>query len=52
MSFDNTYKFLAIAPETEAQIRPLSLAQLKKLGEALLDFSALPDLSDWLRSHS
>jgi predicted transposase/invertase (TIGR01784 family) len=47
-----THRFGAIAPETEAQIRTLSLAQLEELSEALLDFSALPDLSDWLRSHS
>jgi predicted transposase YdaD len=41
-----------IAPETEAQINTLSLAQLEELGEALLDFSQPSDLSEWLRSHS
>jgi predicted transposase YdaD len=41
-----------IAPETEAQIRTLSLSQLEELGEALLDFSQPSDLQDWLRSHS
>jgi predicted transposase/invertase (TIGR01784 family) len=40
-----------IAPETEAQIRTLSLPQLEELGEALLDFSQPSDLQDWLRSH-
>ncbi len=41
-----------IAPETEAQIRTLSLIQLEELGEALLDFSQPSDLNVWLRSHS
>jgi Domain of unknown function (DUF4351) len=41
-----------ISPETEAQIRTLSLAQLEELGEALLDFSSSADLNQWLRSHS
>jgi predicted transposase YdaD len=41
-----------ITPETEAQIRTLSLPQLEELGEALLDFSQPSDLQDWLRSHS
>jgi hypothetical protein len=40
----------AIAPETEAQIPTLSLTQLEELSEALLDFSQVSDLSDWLRS--
>jgi predicted transposase YdaD len=39
-----------IAPQTEAQIRTLSLIQLEELGEALLDFSQLSDLSTWLRT--
>jgi predicted transposase/invertase (TIGR01784 family) len=41
-----------IAPETEAQIRTLSLPQLEELGDALLDFSQPSDLQDWLRSRS
>jgi Domain of unknown function (DUF4351) len=40
-----------LAPETEAQIRTLSLPQLEELGEALLDFSQPSDLQDWLRSY-
>jgi predicted transposase/invertase (TIGR01784 family) len=40
-----------IAPETEAQIKALSLTQLEELGEALLDFSQPSDLESWLRSH-
>jgi Domain of unknown function (DUF4351) len=43
-------RFGAIAPETEAQIRSLSLTQLEALGEALLDFSQPSDLTDWLRT--
>lgn len=39
----------AIPPEIEAQIRTLSLTQLEELGEALLGFSQLSDLQDWLR---
>jgi predicted transposase YdaD len=37
---------------TEAQVQALSLPQLEALGEALLDFAGLDDLTDWLRSHS
>jgi predicted transposase/invertase (TIGR01784 family) len=40
-----------LAPETEAQIRTLSLPQLEELGDALLDFSQPSDLHDWLRLH-
>ena len=32
-------------------INKLSLEQLEDLGEALLDFSAITDLDDWLQSH-
>ena len=37
-----------IAPETETQIRNLSLPQIEQLGEALLDFSDRADLDQWL----
>jgi predicted transposase YdaD len=39
-----------VAPETEAKIRGLSLSQLAALEEALLDFSKLSDLRDWLQA--
>jgi flagellar biosynthesis/type III secretory pathway protein FliH len=39
-----------LSPETEAQIVALSLTRLEELGEALLDFSKLSDLSDWLQA--
>jgi hypothetical protein len=40
-----------IFPETEAQLRILSLTQLEALSEALLDFDRPSDLDDWLQSH-
>jgi predicted transposase YdaD len=40
----------SISPETETQIRRLSLIQLEELGEAVLDFSQPSDLVDWLRT--
>ena len=39
-----------ITPNVEAQIRGLSLPQLESLGEALLDFADLADLTTWLQS--
>ncbi|MCG9890635.1 MAG: DUF4351 domain-containing protein, partial [Thermosynechococcaceae cyanobacterium MS004] len=33
----------------EAQVQALALPQLEALGEALLDFTGLDDLTDWLR---
>jgi Domain of unknown function (DUF4351) len=39
-----------LSPEMEAQIVALSLTRLEELGEALLDFSQLSDLSDWLQA--
>ncbi len=35
----------------EQQVRGLPVSDLKKLGEALLDFSSLSDLRNWLREH-
>jgi predicted transposase/invertase (TIGR01784 family) len=37
-----------LAPEVLVQVQSLSLAQLESLGEALLDFSKLDDLMNWL----
>jgi hypothetical protein len=45
-----TRRFGTIAPETEAKISTLTLMQLEELGEALLDFSSLADLEQWLRT--
>jgi predicted transposase/invertase (TIGR01784 family) len=38
----------SVAPEALVQVQSLSLAQLESLGEALLDFSQLDDLMNWL----
>ena len=35
-----------------SKIDRLSLPQLENLGEALLDFSSIQDLEDWLAQHS
>jgi predicted transposase YdaD len=38
-----------LPPTVEAQVQALELPQLEALGEALLDFKALGDLTEWLR---
>jgi predicted transposase YdaD len=41
---------LGTLPATaEAQVQALALPELEALGEALLDFAVLGDLSEWLR---
>jgi predicted transposase YdaD len=40
-----------LSPEVTAQLQTLSLEQLETLGEALLDFSELADLTKWLAAH-
>lgn len=41
-------RFGGIAPDLEEKIRSLSVEKLEELGEALLDFSNVADLVDWL----
>ncbi len=41
----------SLPSEIVAQVQALDLEQLEALGEALLDFSALTNLLDWLASH-
>ena len=41
-----------LAPEMRAQIQQLRVAQLEELGEDLLDFSSMQDLTDWLQGSS
>lgn len=41
----------AIAPDLENKIQQLSIPQLEDLGEALLDFSSVNDLTSWLENH-
>jgi predicted transposase YdaD len=36
----------------EAQVQALALPQLEALGEALLDFTQMSDLTDWLQGNS
>jgi predicted transposase YdaD len=40
-----------LPPEVGEQIQTLSLEQLEALGEALLDFSAIADLLNWLEAN-
>ncbi len=40
-----------LSPETLEQIQQLPLVQLEDLGEALLDFASMQDLTDWLQDH-
>jgi Domain of unknown function (DUF4351) len=47
-----TRKFGAIAPEIQNQIQQLSIPQLEELGEALLDFSSMTDLTNWLSAQT
>ncbi|MGB8702993.1 MAG: DUF4351 domain-containing protein, partial [Thermosynechococcaceae cyanobacterium] len=44
-------KFGNLLPEVELQVRALDLATVEALGEALLDFTRVDDLTDWLRMH-
>lgn len=41
-----------LTPEMRSQIQQLPVAQLEELGEALLDFSSMQDLTDWLQDSS
>jgi Domain of unknown function (DUF4351) len=42
--------FGEIPLDLKLQVQDLSLAQVESLGEALLDFSTLDDLAEWLQS--
>ena len=45
-------KFGVLPDRTIDRINKLSLTRLESLGEALLDFSAIEDLTTWLETHS
>lgn len=45
-------RFGALTAETEAHIRSLSVEQLEALGEVLLDFTQLDELTPWLAHHA
>jgi predicted transposase/invertase (TIGR01784 family) len=47
-----TRRLGTLPTSVEAQVQALALPQLEALGEALLDFTQLSDLTDWLQSHS
>jgi predicted transposase YdaD len=47
-----TRRLGAIEPQTEEQIRALSIAQLEELAEALLDFTSQADLVSYLTNIS
>jgi predicted transposase YdaD len=44
-------RFGKISDRSIQTINKLSLEQLEDLGEALLDFSVIKDLDNWLQSH-
>lgn len=41
----------SVSMRLQGRIKALSLAQLEKLGEALLDFSAVEDLTAWFKKN-
>ena len=43
-----THRFSEVEPQLQERVRELSMAQLGKLGEALLDFETVTDLAVWL----
>ncbi len=47
-----TCRFGTLPTSVEAQVQALDLPQLEALGEALLDFTQLSDLTDWLQGNS
>lgn len=46
-----TRRIGTVEPQLQERIRSLSLPQLEDLGEALLDFSSVADLTTWLQNH-
>ncbi len=40
-----------LSPEVRDRIQSLSLIQLEALGEALLDFTTIADLLNWLQAN-
>jgi hypothetical protein len=42
-----TRRFGSLSPQLQEQVENLSIPQLEELGEALLDFSSIDDLSAW-----
>ena len=46
-----TRKVGELSSEVRQNIDSLSIEQLENLGEALLDFSSIVDLENWLKTH-
>jgi predicted transposase YdaD len=44
-------KLGTISPDLRSQVESLSVPELEALGEALLDFSVIADLTTWLQTH-
>lgn len=45
-------RFGVLSSESKIRIAQLSASQLENLGEALLDFTTLSDLTTWLQAHN
>jgi Domain of unknown function (DUF4351) len=46
------HRFGMLPASVEAQVQALDLPKLEALGEALLDFAQMSDLTDWLQGNS
>jgi hypothetical protein len=46
------HRFGSIPDRTIDRVNKLSITRLESLGEALLDFSEIDDLTTWLDNHS
>ena len=47
-----TRKLVTISPEIQTRVNSLTIEQIESLGEALLDFTQIGDLTNWLDTHS
>jgi len=47
-----THRFGELPADVQARIGALAIDQLEQLGEALLDFKTLADLTNWFEQHA
>jgi predicted transposase YdaD len=47
-----TRKLVTISPEIKTRVNSLPIEQIESLGEALLDFTQIGDLTNWLDTYS
>ena len=47
-----TRKLVTISPEIQTRVNSLTIEQIESLGEALLDFTQIGDLTNWLDTYS